>query len=97
MKLCNSSVKQFLHQLSQLIDLPNHGPCASRSLEDHGVDHLLAMELRNWIREYLQADISLLVLRDAGSIQELAKIISNKSQLVEVSVTPQLTGKVHKL
>ncbi|PCG95659.1 Acyl transferase/acyl hydrolase/lysophospholipase [Penicillium occitanis (nom. inval.)] len=76
-------------QLSKVTALPVERLNPAESLDAYGVDSLVAVELRNWIGAYLQANVPLLVLRGTGSIQELAEIVTKESRLVEDSLKPK--------
>lgn len=79
----------ILGQLSKVIALPVERLNASENLNTYGVDSLVAVELRNWIGAYLQANVPLLVLRGTGSIKELAEIVTKESRLVDASLKPK--------
>lgn len=72
----------ILQWLGKSITAPVESLVATKSLDHYGVDSLVAVELRNWIGAYLQANVPLLTLRGTGSIQELAKIVAKESRLV---------------
>jgi aryl carrier-like protein len=72
----------ILQQLGKLIATPVESLSAAQSLDSYGVDSLVAVELRNWIGAYLQANVQLMVLRGTPSIKELAKIVTTESRLV---------------
>ncbi|ATY64703.1 Beta-ketoacyl synthase [Cordyceps militaris] len=74
-----------LMQLSKLIASPVETLSAAQSLDSYGVDSLVAVELRNWVGAYLQANVPLMVLRGTSSIHELAKIIAKESRFVTAS------------
>ncbi|KAM3558509.1 hypothetical protein ARSEF4850_004574 [Beauveria asiatica] len=74
-----------LLQLSKLIASPVETLSSAQSLDSYGVDSLVAVELRNWVGAYLQANIPLMVLRGTSSIQGLAKIIAKESRFVAAS------------
>ncbi|KAF2721125.1 putative polyketide synthase [Polychaeton citri CBS 116435] len=71
-----------LEQLSKLIVTPVERLSESCSLDDYGVDSLVAVELRNWIGAYLQANVPMLTLRSTRSVRELAVLIVKDSSLV---------------
>ncbi|KAH7371923.1 putative polyketide synthase [Pyrenochaeta sp. MPI-SDFR-AT-0127] len=71
----------ILKQLSKLIDIAFESLSAARSLDSYGVDSLVAVELRNWIGAYLQANVSLLALRSTESITELAQLVTKESRM----------------
>lgn len=72
----------ILQQLGKLIATPIESLSEAQSLDSYGVDSLVAVELRNWIGAYLQANVQLMVLRGTGSIRELAKIVAKESRLI---------------
>ncbi|PMB67276.1 Compactin diketide synthase mokB [Beauveria bassiana] len=84
-KLLENICQLVLLQLSKLIASPVETLSSAQSLDSYGVDSLVAVELRNWVGAYLQANIPLMVLRGTSSIQELAKIIAKESRFVAAS------------
>jgi aryl carrier-like protein len=46
----------------------------SRSLDAAGVDSLVAIELRNWWRQRLGTDVTVLELLNGGSFEQLAQL-----------------------
>jgi zearalenone synthase (highly reducing iterative type I polyketide synthase) len=58
----------------------------SRPLHGYGIDSLMAVEVRNWIVEHLQAETSLFDVLGAGSIQALAARIAAISKAVPSTV-----------
>ncbi|KAL3482091.1 hypothetical protein BJX99DRAFT_252807 [Aspergillus californicus] len=74
----------ILQQLSKLIATPVELLSPAQSLDSYGVDSLVAVELRNWIGAYLQANVQLMVLRGTGSINQLAQIVAKESRLVSM-------------
>jgi emericellamide synthase (highly reducing iterative type I polyketide synthase) len=76
--ICNA----ILQQLGKLIATPVEMLNSARDLDSYGVDSLVAVELRNWIGTYLQANVQLMVMRNIASINELAKLVAKESRLV---------------
>lgn len=74
--------RSVMQQLSKLVSVPLDEITAEQSLDDYGVDSLIAVELRNWIATRLQASVSILVLRESRSLLHLARIIFNESNIV---------------
>nr|UWV21338.1 polyketide synthase 5 [Chaetomium globosum] len=72
----------ILQQLGKLMATPADTLSAARSLDSYGVDSLVTVELRNWIGAYLGANVQLMTLRGASSINALAKIVAKESRLV---------------
>ncbi|KAK4896842.1 hypothetical protein LTR49_028097 [Elasticomyces elasticus] len=75
--------RAVIQQLGKLICMPAESISASQSLDDYGVDSLVAVELRNWVATYLQANIPLLAMRETKSIRELAHVVARESRLVD--------------
>lgn len=48
------------------------------SLSDAGVDSLVAIEIRNWWKQNLGADISVLELLGGGSIEQLGAMAAQR-------------------
>ncbi|KAL4762391.1 type I polyketide synthase [Aspergillus foveolatus] len=74
----------ILNQLSKLIATPVEMLSPAQSLDSYGVDSLVAVELRNWIGAYLQANVQLMVIRGTGSISQLAAIVAKESRVVKL-------------
>ncbi|KAL4962931.1 type I polyketide synthase [Aspergillus stella-maris] len=74
----------ILAQLSKLIATPVEMLSPAQSLDSYGVDSLVAVELRNWIGAYLQANVQLMVIRGSGSIAQLAGVVAKESRVVKV-------------
>lgn len=75
----------ILQQLSKLLMTPVEQLSPRRTLDSYGVDSLIAVELKNWIGTYLEADIPLLVLRETNDIQHLARLAAEESRLVSLA------------
>lgn len=73
----------ILQELGKLIASPVESLNAAQSLDSYGIDSLVAVELRNWIGVYLQANVPLMILRGASSINEISKIVTKESRLVK--------------
>lgn len=80
----NLICEAIIQQLSKLLATPVKYLSEDRSLDDYGVDSLVAVELRNWIGAFLQANIPLLVLRKTTSVRELGGLVAKESRLVSV-------------
>lgn len=76
-------LRAITKQLSKLTDIAVESINAAQPLQSYGVDSLVAVELRNWISVYVQADISLIALRGASSITELANLSTEECRLIE--------------
>jgi hypothetical protein len=74
--------RAVLSQFSKLTVTPLDNILLHRSLDSYGVDSLVAVELRNWIVVMLAADVSLLLIRESKSIEELIRAVAGRSKLV---------------
>jgi acyl transferase domain-containing protein/NADPH:quinone reductase-like Zn-dependent oxidoreductase len=71
-------------KLADMFVIPEQDIDATRPLAKHGVDSLVAVELRNWIVPMMQCEMSIFELLRASSLRELAKKIAKKSKLVSL-------------
>lgn len=78
--------RAVLSELSKLTVTPVDRILPHRTLDSYGVDSLVAVELRNWIVVMLVADVSLLMIRESRSIEELIRVIVGRSKLVPVKL-----------
>jgi hypothetical protein len=83
-----------LGELSKLTVTPVDRILPHRTLDSYGVDSLVAVELRNWVVVMLAADVSLLLIRESRSIDELIRLIAGKSKLVPVKVQEAISKLV---
>ncbi|KAL9109918.1 MAG: hypothetical protein Q9227_005441 [Pyrenula ochraceoflavens] len=73
-------VKGITTAMAELLFIEASGVNPARAVADHGVDSLIAAELRNWFHVALGADLSVLDLLDARtSINELAEKIVDRA------------------
>lgn len=72
----------IIQQISKLTGLAADKISGTMSLDDIGVDSLVAVELKNWIGAYLQANVPILVVRETKDIDELATAVFHESRLV---------------
>ena len=75
-----------LDELSKLIIMPADRVLLHRTLDSYGVDSLVVVELRNWVVAMLAADISILLIRESRSIDNLIQLVASKSRLVPVKL-----------
>ncbi|KAL4815813.1 hypothetical protein BDW67DRAFT_176121 [Aspergillus spinulosporus] len=75
-----------LNKLSKLIVTPVDCILPHRTLDSYGIDSLVAVELRNWVVAMLAADVSLLLIRESRSIENLIHLVASRSRLVPVKL-----------
>ncbi|KAF2257594.1 putative polyketide synthase [Lojkania enalia] len=78
--------RAVLGELSKLTVTPVDRILPHRTLDSYGVDSLVAVEFRNWVMVMLAADVSLLLIRESKSIEELIRLIVGRSKLVPVKL-----------
>lgn len=83
--------RAVLGELSKLTVTPVERILPHRTLDSYGVDSLVAVEFRNWVVVMLAADISLLLIRESRSIEELIRLIVSRSKLVPVKLQEEVS------
>jgi aryl carrier-like protein len=73
-------------KLARLLDASDDDFDSNRSLSSHGLDSLIAVELRNWIAKELHAPMQMFELMSPMSISELADLISRRSEWIPAAV-----------
>lgn len=74
----------LVQQLGTLLSVDPTQIDPSHTLASYGIDSLISVELRNWIRAELKAAVPLLELNESGrTIVDLAKMIAARSALVQ--------------
>lgn len=53
----------------------------NRRIQSYGVDSVLAVELRNWIKKELKADIAVFETQGASTLATLGRVVAEKSTL----------------
>jgi aryl carrier-like protein len=71
-------------KLSRLLAMPVEELCSHRSVSSYGTDSLVAVELRNWTRKQLGAQLQTFELMSSLSIRDVAGLIAERSTLVPV-------------
>ena len=56
----------------------------SKPLHEHGVDSLVAVELRTWLLKDLGAEVAVFDMMSGSSIRALAGLVAGRSSLVKV-------------
>ena len=80
----------ILQQLAKLLAMEAERLDSNDTLASYGVDSLLSVELRNWMRMELKASLQLLELNEGNkSIQDIADLVAGRSKLVQVQVQVQ--------
>lgn len=53
----------------------------NRRIQSYGIDSVLAVELRNWIKKELKADIAVFETQGASTLATLGRVVAEKSTL----------------
>lgn len=80
----------LVDRLARLLAIPEHDVDIRKPLPAFGIDSLVALELRQWIKRDFRAEMSIFDVVQASSVVELAEMVMQKTELwVE-------TGKVEE-
>jgi hypothetical protein len=89
LKGCSSAdeaIETTLHaikmKLARLLAIPVDEIRVDRSIASHGMDSLVAVELRNWISTLLEAHVQMFELMSSMSFTDLASTIAKRSRLI---------------
>ena len=81
-KVCD----EIVSKTSSLLMIPEEDIVPSKSMSDHGIDSLVAVEMRNWFLREFEAAVPILeLMMDNVSLQELSLRVVKKSKLVNHS------------
>ena len=93
MKSCTTTdeaVKTTLHaiklKLARLLAIPVEDIRIDRSIASHGMDSLIAIELRNWISTLLEAHVQMFELMSSMPFSDLALLLAKRSRLIASEV-----------
>jgi hypothetical protein len=73
-------------KLARLLAVPVEEMCVHRSIANHGVDSLIAVELRNWMLTKLEACIQMFELMSSMPLTELAMLVAKRSCMIAPEV-----------
>jgi emericellamide synthase (highly reducing iterative type I polyketide synthase) len=69
-------------KLARLLAIPIDDIRTDRSIASHGMDSLVAVELRNWISTLLEAHVQMFELMSSMPFSDLALLIAKRSRLI---------------
>ena len=69
-------------KLARLLAIPVEDIRTDRSIASHGMDSLVAVELRNWISTLLEAHVQMFELMSSMPFSDLAQLIARRSRLI---------------
>jgi acyl carrier protein len=61
-----------------------------RSIASHGMDSLIAVELRNWVSTFLEAHVQMFELMSSMPFSDLALLIAKRSRLIDSKVFAEI-------
>lgn len=70
----------ILQKLSDVLSIDLENLDAARNITSYGLDSLTAIELRNWIAKELRANLQILELLSAGTVNDLSAMIVQKAK-----------------
>jgi NAD(P)-dependent dehydrogenase (short-subunit alcohol dehydrogenase family) len=73
-------------KLARLLAVPVEEIRTDRSIASHGMDSLIAVEVRNWISTVLEANVQMFELMSSMPFSELALVVAKRSRLIAPSV-----------
>jgi emericellamide synthase (highly reducing iterative type I polyketide synthase) len=69
-------------KLARLLAIPVDDIRTDRSIASHGMDSLIAVELRNWVSTLLEANVQMFELMSSMPFSDLALLIAKRSRLI---------------
>ena len=80
-------------KLARLLAIPVEEVRADRSIASHGMDSLIAVELRSWISTVLEAHVQMFELMSSMRFSELALLIAKRSRLIASTLFAEGQGE----
>ncbi|KAH8433188.1 acyl carrier protein [Aspergillus melleus] len=77
----------LIHRISKALAIPLKNLDAGKSINDYGVDSLVAVELRNWFEAKLQAEVAVSEILGNVTFWDLAVLVAGKSKIVAKRLT----------
>ncbi|KAF7881904.1 uncharacterized protein EAF02_006592 [Botrytis sinoallii] len=77
----------LMERLSHALAVPRENLDSSRPMHIYGVDSLIAVELRNWFNQKLDAEVAVFEILGEVTFQDIGVLVASKSKLVEVLLT----------
>ena len=84
-KVCD----ELISKLSSLLMIPVEDVSPSKSMLEHGMDSLVAVEMRNWLLRELDSAIPILELMANVSLSQLSAKVAKNSKLVSAGTVPE--------
>ncbi|KAE8353277.1 hypothetical protein BDV28DRAFT_110952 [Aspergillus coremiiformis] len=81
--------QSLMHRISKALGLPLENLDSSKAMHMYGVDSLVAVELRNWFKSKLEAEVAVFEILGNSTFKDIGILVAGKSKLVST----MLTGK----
>lgn len=75
----------LVDKIANILQTPSLEIDASRPIYLHGVDSLVAMEVRNWIRREMEAQVAIFDILEAVPMAQFAEKVADRSKLVQLT------------
>ena len=76
----------LMHKLSRALAVPLENLDSAQAMHAYGVDSLVAVELRNWFAQKLQADVAVFEILGATSFDDIGALVAGKSSIVAANL-----------
>lgn len=77
--------ESLVHKIADLFNTPAADIDVALPLSHHGVDSLVAVELRNWLSSAVKVKVTIYDILQSASVTDFALMLVNKSGLVKMS------------
>lgn len=77
--------ESLVHKIANLFNTPAANIDVASPLSQHGVDSLVAVELRNWLSSAMKVKVTIYDILQSASVTDFAVMLVNKSELVKIS------------
>jgi KR domain/Phosphopantetheine attachment site len=77
--------ESLVHKIADLFNTPAADIDVALPLSQHGVDSLVAVELRNWLSSAVKVKVTIYDILQSASVTDFALMLVNKSGLVKIS------------
>ncbi|KAL4820484.1 hypothetical protein BDW67DRAFT_180867 [Aspergillus spinulosporus] len=84
--------ESLMQRLSKAIGVPIQNLDATKPMNQYGVDSLVAVELRNWFKWKLDADVAVLEMLGKMTFEEMGRVAAGKSLVVKGILSPSTSS-----
>ena len=77
--------ESLVHKIADLFNIPAADIDVALPLSQHGVDSLVAVELRNWLSSAVKVKVTIYDILQSASVTDFALMLVNKSGLMKIS------------